>query len=62
VNFELLIPFSVQSFAFPMHIEQVFFAKDARSPKNWKVVLCQESKGQRSKFVRETNHELTLNI
>jgi hypothetical protein len=26
-NFECLIPFSTQSFAFPMHVEQVFFCR-----------------------------------
>jgi hypothetical protein len=31
VNFECLILFFAQSFAFPMHVEQVFFAKDVRS-------------------------------
>jgi hypothetical protein len=39
VNFERLIPLSAQLFAFPMHVEQVFFAKYVRSGKNWKVVL-----------------------
>jgi hypothetical protein len=60
VNFVQLTPLSAQSLAFPMHIEQVFFAKDARLPRNWKVVLQQKPKGQRSKFSRETNLELTL--
>jgi hypothetical protein len=39
VNFEQLIPLSVQSFAFPMHIEQGFLVEGASSPRNWKVVL-----------------------
>jgi hypothetical protein len=39
VNFERLIPLSTQSFAFPMHVEQVFFAEDVRSPRNWKAYV-----------------------
>jgi hypothetical protein len=34
VNFERLIPFLVQFFAFPMQINQVFFVDDVWSPKN----------------------------
>jgi hypothetical protein len=45
VNFEQLIPLLAQSFAFPMHIKQVFFVEDARSPRNWKVVLRMELRG-----------------
>lgn len=45
VNFERLIPFLAQSFTFLMHIKQVFFVEDARSPRNWKVVLRHEPKG-----------------
>jgi hypothetical protein len=45
VNFECLILFFSQSFAFPMHVEQVFFAKDVRSHINWKVVLHRKPKG-----------------
>lgn len=30
VNFECLIPFSIESFTFPMHIEQVFFSSNVR--------------------------------
>jgi hypothetical protein len=55
VNFEHLIPPMAQSFAFPMHVEQVFFALDIRSTRNWKVVLCQEPKGCRSKFTKKPN-------
>ena len=41
VNFERLIPYSAQSFAFPLHIEQVFFAPDV-AKRGWEVVLCRE--------------------
>jgi hypothetical protein len=30
VNFDHLNPLSIQSFAFPMHVNQVFFAKDVK--------------------------------
>ncbi len=39
VNFDHLIPLFVQSFAFPMHVNQVFFAKDVKLGGNWKVVV-----------------------
>jgi hypothetical protein len=46
VNFERLVPYSAQSFAFPFHIEQVFFAPDvARS--GWEVVLRKEPRSVR---------------
>ena len=46
VNFDKLIPYSVQSFVFPLHIEQVFFAPDIAKC-GWKVVLCKELRGVR---------------
>ncbi len=60
VNLECLIPLFVQSFTFPMHVEQVFFAEDVRSHKNWKVLLHQKPKGRRLEFHREANAELAL--
>jgi hypothetical protein len=52
VNFGWLMPLSIQSFAFPMHIEQVSFAKDGRSPRNWKVVLWQKPKAEGQNFLK----------
>jgi hypothetical protein len=46
VNFDRLIPFSAQSFAFPLHIEQVFFAPDVAKC-GWEVVLRKEPRGVR---------------
>jgi len=60
VNFEHLIPLSTQLFAFPMHVQQVFFVDDTKDPRGWKVVLCKEPRGQRSQFTQEGNLELTL--
>jgi hypothetical protein len=39
VNFEFLIPLFAQTFVFFMHVEQVFFVKDVKSLRTWKVVL-----------------------
>jgi hypothetical protein len=47
VNFERLIPHSAQSFAFPLHIQQVFFAPDL-TKRGWEVVLRREPRGVRS--------------
>lgn len=46
VNLEKLIPYSAQSFAFPFHIEQVFFAKD-KTKHGWDIVLYKEPRGVR---------------
>jgi hypothetical protein len=60
INFECLIPLFAQSFAFPMHVEQVFFCRWWRVSQNWKVVLRKEPKGARSEFIKETNPKLAL--
>jgi len=39
VNLERLISLSIQSFAFPMYVKQMFFAEDVRSPRNWKAYV-----------------------
>ena len=46
VNFSRPLPFELESFAFPMHVEQVFFA-DAREDPSWKVVLRREVQSRR---------------
>jgi hypothetical protein len=43
-----------------MHVEQVFFVENARSTKNWKVVLCQELKGRRFKFNQDVSLEIAM--
>jgi hypothetical protein len=60
MNFEHLIPLSTQSFAFPMHVQQISFANDIRGQRGWKVVLRKEFRGQRSQFTQEGNLEVTL--
>ena len=37
-NFERSVPFGPKAFAFPMHMDQVFFS-DTRDEPRWKVVL-----------------------
>jgi hypothetical protein len=46
VNFDRLISYSTQSFLFPLHIEQVFFAPDM-AKRGWEVVLRKEPRGVR---------------
>ena len=46
VNFDRLIPYSAQSFAFLLHIKQVFFAPDV-AKRGWEVVLRREPRGVR---------------
>jgi hypothetical protein len=41
VNFNEMLPFSEDSFAFPIHVEQRFFFDDP-SKLGWKVVLKNE--------------------
>lgn len=46
-NFQRLVPFGPEAFAFPMHVDQVFFA-DAKEEPGWKVILRNELiRGQR---------------
>jgi hypothetical protein len=60
INFEHLVPLFAQSFAFPMHVEQIFFVDGGRVSQNWNVVLRKEPEGARSKFIKKTNPKLAL--
>ena len=44
VRFDQHFPYSANSFAFPIHVQQVFFADDISNP-GWKVVLQKERRG-----------------
>ena len=44
VNIEKMMDFSAQSFAFPLHVQQVFFSEDLKML-GWKVVLRKEPRG-----------------
>lgn len=57
VNFEKLILYSAQSFAFPLHIEQLFFVPDMADC-GWQVVLRKEPRGVRLFF----QHQATLEV
>jgi hypothetical protein len=45
-NFQSLIPFGPESFALPIHVEQVFYA-DTHGEPGWKLVLQKEVKEKR---------------
>jgi hypothetical protein len=45
VNFNEMLPFSEDSFAFPIHVEKIFFSHDL-SKLWWKVVLKNEPQGK----------------
>ena len=45
-KFDRLIPYSADSFAFPLHVQQVFFVDDVAND-GWKVVLRREPRGCR---------------
>jgi hypothetical protein len=40
--------------------ETSFFAEDARSPRNWKVVLHWKPRGQRYEFNQDVNLEIAM--
>ena len=46
IKFDRVIPYSTDSFAFPLHVQQVFFVDDVENPE-WKVVLRKEARGAR---------------
>ena len=45
-NFNIMVPFGYESFAFPIHCDQVFFS-DVEDEAGWKVVLRTEVRGRR---------------
>jgi hypothetical protein len=45
-NFTSRVLFSLESFTFPLHIEQVYYA-DAHEEPRWRIVLRREVHGQR---------------
>ena len=46
IKFNRVIPYSANSFAFPLHVQQVFFVDDVENPE-WKVVMRKEARGAR---------------
>jgi hypothetical protein len=45
-NFNTMVPFGYESFAFPIHCDQVFFS-DVEDEPGWRVVLRTEVRGRR---------------
>jgi len=45
-NFNSLVPFGYESFAFPIHCDQIFFS-DVEEDPGWKIVLRAEVRGRR---------------
>jgi hypothetical protein len=46
VNFGSLIPISDHSFAFPLHVEKVFFSRCDYKERGWKLVLGKDPHGR----------------
>ena len=57
VNIDRTIPYSSDSFAFPLHAQQVFFVDDVAHP-GWKVVLCNQSRSVRVTSMAEGRPDL----
>jgi hypothetical protein len=57
VNIDRTIPYSSNSFAFPLHAQQVFFADDVVHP-GWKVVLRNQSRSVRVTSMAEGRPDL----
>jgi len=57
VNFERLIPYSAQSFAFPLHVDQVFFVDNVNN-RGWKVVLRKEPRSTRIASRKDDREEI----
>ena len=58
-NFNCLLPFGTESFAFPIHCDQVFFSNDEDEP-GWKVVLQTEERGRRIDSELEEEEETEM--
>ena len=61
VNFDRLVSLSAESFAFPLHIEHIFFADDLNNH-GWKVVLQKEPRGARVISTRNSLPDIGLPI
>ena len=61
VNFDRLVSLSAESFAFLLHVEQVFFADDLNNH-GWKVVLQKEPRGARVISTRNSLPDIGLPI
>ena len=58
-NFDSVVRFGYESFAFPINCNQVFFSDDDEEP-GWKVVLQTEVRGRRVDSEKEDEEESEL--
>ena len=56
IKFDRVISYSADSFAFPLHMQQVFFVDDVENLE-WKVVLRKEARGARVASIAERRPE-----
>jgi len=59
VNFNEMLPFSKYSFAFPIHVEQIFFSDDPFKL-GWKVVLKNEPQGRQVENAKGNGPKINL--
>ena len=57
LRFDRSNPYSVDSFAFPLHVQQVFFVDDEEN-NEWKIVLQRQPRGTRVESNNDGRHEL----
>lgn len=58
-NFNTLVPYGYESFAFPVHCDQVFFSDEEDEP-GWKVVLRTEVRGRRIDSEMQEEEEVEM--
>jgi hypothetical protein len=58
-NFNAMVPFGYESFAFPVHCDQVFFS-DVEEEAGWRVVLRTEVRGRRIDSDRQEEEEIPM--
>lgn len=58
-NFSSMVPYGYESFAFPIHCDQVFFSDEEDEP-GWKVVLRTEVRGRRIDSEMEEVEEIPM--
>jgi hypothetical protein len=58
VNFNHMLPISEDSFAFPIHIQHVFFSNDPGNNDGWKVVIKNEPRNRRVQCAKDKMAEV----
>ena len=57
IKFDRVIPYSANSFAFPFHVQQIFFVDDVENPER-KVMQRKEARGARVASTSERRPEI----